>query len=128
MIRIPHGRRYLKSRMFDPVKPIRTKVREELKSLGGAPSGGTHTPRTRTALHGFSPLLPPKLSTSTPTPLAVKNDTMPCRCAVAEEEEDDDELCSAQKGGVGEISNVKRETEEEKKRTRMLQLQSRLRS
>lgn len=35
-----------------------------------------------------------------------------CHAAAAEEEEDDNELCSAQKGGVGEISNVTRETEE----------------
>lgn len=59
-------------------KPVRTEAREELKSLGGAPSGEAHTPRTHTALHGF-PLLLRSLP-ATPTPLAVRNDTMPCRC------------------------------------------------
>lgn len=104
--------------MFDPVKPVRTEAREELKSLGGAPSGETHTPRTRTALHG-SPLLPSMSTSNTDAP---GGRMTRCHAAAAEEDEeedDDNELCSARKDGVGGIrSNVARERERQKKRER----------
>jgi len=111
MSRIPHDQRYLKSRMFDPVKPIRTKVREELKRLGGAPSGGTHTPRTRTALHGFP---------STSSEVVYQQHRRPwrwrmTRCHVAALPRKKRKMtnCAAhRREGVEEISNVMRETEE----------------
>lgn len=121
MNHISHGRRYLKSRMFDPTKPIRTKAREELKSLGGAPSGGTHTPRTRTALHD-SPLLPSKSTSNTDAPGGEEwHDAMP----LLRKKRKMTTSCAAHRKGEWEKYLTSRERQ--KKRARMLQLQPRLR-
>lgn len=68
-----------RNRKLDPVKPIRMKAREELKSLGGAPRVEKHTHRGHTRPCVIPPYFLPSLP-ATLTPLAVRNDTMPCCC------------------------------------------------
>lgn len=84
-----------------PVKPIRTKAREELKSLGGAPRVEKHT-RTEDT-HGPAWFPPTSFQVYQQHWRPWRWGMTRCHAAAAEEdeEEDDDGLCSAWKGVLG---------------------------
>lgn len=100
-----------------PVKPIRTKAREELKSLGGAPRVEKHI-RTEDT-HGPAWFPPTSFQVYQQHWRPWRWGMTRCHAAAAEEdeEEDDDGLCSAWKG-VLEGRERDRERRRERDRAR----------